>query len=209
MSRAAIRSWLVVVVVLGIATSCRRGEAETQPPPKASAVEPAKAPKPGAGSDPAVAGGAPEPQKIGDVLGDKSLLPLTPENIRDKVAPIVMLKSNGATADSWTFSGENPPPSIPWAQAQFGARGKGWAFGQLSLMFRPSSGGMAPYFDAITERIRTKLGKPAENKKAPANGRRAVWKLQRSARLTVEESVDPNEGPLVEVRVSVPDGDPG
>jgi hypothetical protein len=152
---------------------------------------------------------ASDPVKVGDLLADKELLPLTPENILQKLAPIVRLKSNGATEDSWTFSRDGVSESVPWAKAQFAARGKGnWAFGQLALVFKPVTEDVRVFFDTVTGRVRRKLGKPAETRGRPPGARSSVWNVTKDVRLAVEESVDPETGPLVELRLSVPEGDP-
>lgn len=197
------------IVVLGlIASSASCGRAGAKPPAEAKG-EAVDAGRPGAtvAASPPVHV-SPNPATIGALFGDKTLSAATPDNIRQKVAVAVQLKSEGPQDGQWTFRGESTSKEFPLAKAQFDEVEKGhWQLAQLYMVFRPA-GGTRAFFDTLAAQLKMKLGKPKEAKKTGPNARRTEWKLGKRLFVYVEESVDPDHGPDVSVALYVPDGDP-
>lgn len=153
------------------------------------------------------ASASPDPVVVGGLFADKTLPAATPQNVRQKVAVVVPLKSEGPHEGRWTFSGDGNLKEVPWVTAQFEERKGRWQLSQLDMIFRPA-GGTRVFFDTVVAHLRTKLGKPAEAKKAGPTSRRTEWRLRKDLFLSVEESVDADHGPGVEVDLYVPGGEP-
>jgi hypothetical protein len=150
-----------------------------------------------------------DPAKLGDLVADPGLFPLTPDNVRDKLAPVVALKPGEPYEGSWAFLPDKADPEVPLAQVQFTEHKKGqWALSQLQVMIKPAEGKSRDFYDAVTRQVHAKLGKHASAKNGPPDARSTVWKLKKGMRLWVEERRDPQAGKLVEVRLAAPQGEP-
>jgi hypothetical protein len=212
--RGATFALFVTVAVCALtlgAGSCDRTGAKAEAPQATSAankVVNAGRPSPAALAQPEpAANSSPNPATVGALFGDKTLSSASPENIAQKVATVATLKSESPQDGRWTFRGEGSK-EFPLATAQFDEVETGrWQLAQLYFVFRPT-GGTRTFFDTLTAQLRTKLGKPKEAKKTGPTSRRTEWKLGKSLFLAVEESVDPDHGPAVDISLNVPDGDP-
>lgn len=180
-----------------VRSSAPKTQAAEATPPTAGTGQSAIAPR---DVDPGLA-------TLAATLGDKGLLPLTPENVTQKLASIAVLTNQGPQLDTeWKFIGTRAQTSV---EVSFEKNERGsWAFTSLSLRLKPPKGNLSALFDDASAQLRKRFGKPRRHVTSPPDERAAYWNLARTGlQLALEERVDPDSGPRVQISMFVPQGE--